>query len=303
MTLTDLVSYERKHNSANGEDNRDGHNENFSWNNGVEGKTTNAAIVERRRHDCAALLATLFASRGTVMLTAGDEFGRSQHGNNNAYAQDNEITWLDWEGADKGLLAFVEALAALRREFDVLGDTAMLSGEGGTGSEFPDVAWLTEESDPLSPENWQEEGRRAFTMMLREGAGQSARRLAVFINANDHPRAFTLPERAGHEWRRRAAFDAPALGEVAAGIIPAPARSVLFYAESPTDRGVEDEIDPHSVPATSHALDGEEEEPAATPYPLPLLHESRGEVVDDADQNGENPAVRPNSPGEASTDE
>jgi glycogen operon protein len=232
MTLADLVSYERKHNSANGEDNRDGHDENFSWNNGVEGKTTNAAIVERRRQDCAALLATLFASRGTIMLTAGDEFGRSQHGNNNAYAQDNETTWLDWEEADEELLGFARALAALRREFGALSGTAILTGWPGNGSEFPDVAWLTELGDALAPEDWQEEGRRAFTMMLREGDGATAVRLAIFINANDHPRAFTLPARAGYEWRRRAAFGVPDPGAVAAGIIPAPARSVLFYAEA-----------------------------------------------------------------------
>jgi pullulanase/glycogen debranching enzyme len=111
----------------------------------------------------------------------------------------------------------------------------MLSGEAVGGSEFPDVAWLTEEGDPLSPENWQEDGRRAFTMLLREGEGTDPRRLAIFTNANDHPRAFALPERAGYEWRRRAAFDAPASGAVA-GIIPAPARSVLFYAETRIER-------------------------------------------------------------------
>src|SRR5690606_22048484 len=117
------------------------------------------------------------------------------------------------------LLEFTHALAALRREFGALGGTAMLSGEVVGGSEFPDVAWLTEEGDPLSPENWQEDSRRAFTMLLREGEGADARRLAIFINANDHPRAFALSERAGYEWRRRAAFDMPASGAVAAGII------------------------------------------------------------------------------------
>jgi pullulanase/glycogen debranching enzyme len=136
----------------------------------------------------------------------------------------------------------VETLAALRREFGVLGGTSMLSGEAEGGLDFPDVAWLTEEGDPLSPENWQEEGRRAFTMMLREGKGLSARRLAIFINANDHPRAFTLPERAGYEWRRQAAFDvSSSSGAVAAGIIPAPARSVLFYAETPIEEASTDE--------------------------------------------------------------
>lgn len=302
MTLADLVSYERKHNSANGEDNRDGHNENFSWNNGVEGKTTNAAIVARRKHDCAALLATLFASRGTIMLTAGDEFGRSQHGNNNAYAQDNEITWLDWESADKGLLAFVQALATLRREPGALGATSMLSGQAAGGSEFPDVSWLTEEGDPLSPENWQEGSRRAFTMMLREGEGPSARRLAVFINANDHPRAFTLPERTGYEWRRRAAFEAPASGEIATGIIPAPERSVLFYAETLTDRAVEDEADLHSA---SPLVDGGEEALVVIPGTFPLTYEDGGESAGETRRSDENSPTNDHSAqtGEESSNE
>jgi glycogen operon protein len=253
MTVADLVSYERKHNSTNGEDNRDGHDENFSWNNGVEGKTTSPAIVERRRQDCAALLATLFASRGTIMLTAGDEFGRSQHGNNNAYAQDNETTWLNWENADEDLQEFAYALGALRREFGALSATTRLTGEVSDDSGFADVAWLTELGEPLAPEEWQEDGRRAFTVMLHEGEAAYAPRLAVFINANDHPRAFTLPERAGYEWRRRAAFEASASGAVAAGIISAPSRSVLFYAESLI--GAEDGFQPSSdrMPQTREA--------------------------------------------------
>ena len=105
LTLADLTSYERKHNEANGEQNRDGHNENLSWNNGAEGDSADAAIVEARRRDRRAMLATLFASRGSIMLTAGDEFGRTQHGNNNAYAQDNAVTWLDWQTRDRELEA------------------------------------------------------------------------------------------------------------------------------------------------------------------------------------------------------
>ncbi|MGN6471027.1 MAG: glycogen debranching protein GlgX, partial [Rhizobiaceae bacterium] len=160
----------------------------------------------------------------------GDEFGRSQHGNNNAYAQDNEITWLDWNNADEELREFAYALGAMRREFGVLTELGRLTGQPNDGSDLPDVAWLTELGDPLSAGEWQEETRRAFTMMLR---GSGAGRLAVFINANDHPRAFTLPERAGYEWRRRAAFEGRQSGTLAAGIISAPARSVLFYAEMP----------------------------------------------------------------------
>lgn len=116
FTLADTVAYDTRHNEANGEDNRDGQAENFSWNNGVEGPSDDPAIRRRRELDARALLATLFASRGTIMLTAGDEFGRTQGGNNNAYAQDNETSWLDWDGRDTALEDFVAALAAFRHE-------------------------------------------------------------------------------------------------------------------------------------------------------------------------------------------
>ena len=116
FALADLVAYEERRNEANGESNRDGHAENFSWNNGVEGASGDPAVVARRSADCRALLATLFASKGTILLTAGDEFGRSQGGNNNAYAQDNATTWLDWAARDTGLEEFVIALAEFRAE-------------------------------------------------------------------------------------------------------------------------------------------------------------------------------------------
>ena len=131
FTLADLVGYERKHNEANGEQNRDGHNENLSWNNGVEGETADAGDHRRARSAIVrAMLSTLFASRGTIMLTAGDEFGRTQHGNNNAYAQDNEITWLDWagprpraRGSCRGARRVPQALARAWR------DTGFLDGK------------------------------------------------------------------------------------------------------------------------------------------------------------------------------
>ncbi len=116
FTLRDSVSYAGRHNWANGEDNRDGQAENYAWNNGVEGPSDDPAVVAARDADVRALLGTLFASTGTIMLTAGDEFGRTQQGNNNAYAQDNPMTWLDWEGRDRALEDHVAALAAWRAE-------------------------------------------------------------------------------------------------------------------------------------------------------------------------------------------
>ena len=115
FTLADLTAHRHKHNQANGEHNRDGHGENLSWNNGVEGATSDPAVRAARRRDQRALLATLFAARGSIMLTAGDEFGRTQAGNNNAYAQDNPLAWLDWTGRDRELEAYTASLAALRR--------------------------------------------------------------------------------------------------------------------------------------------------------------------------------------------
>jgi len=114
FTLADTVAYETKHNEANGEGNRDGHNENCSWNNGVEGPSDDPAVNAARGADLRALLATLFASTGAIMITAGDEFGRSQQGNNNAYAQDNEIGWIDWAGRDVALEDFVAQLSSAR---------------------------------------------------------------------------------------------------------------------------------------------------------------------------------------------
>ena len=126
FTLADTVSYAHKHNDANGENNRDGHNENFSWNNGTEGPTADPDILAHRRTDQRALLATLFASRGTIQLTAGDEFGHSQQGNNNAYAQDNGITWLDWESRDLELEDFARDCAQLRSIIPELSDAHFL---------------------------------------------------------------------------------------------------------------------------------------------------------------------------------
>lgn len=199
MTLADLVAYAKKHNEANGENNRDGHDKNFSWNNGVVGETDDPAIRNRRGADMRALLATLFASRGAIMLTAGDEFGRSQRGNNNAYAQDNDLTWLDWDQRDSGLETYTAALSTLRRATPALRDTRFLTGQPENGYEIPDVEWLTESGAPLDDLTWQDPARRRLVMVLRDGNAQGGR-LAVLFNGDRTASIFALPCRDGYVW-------------------------------------------------------------------------------------------------------
>lgn len=199
MTLADLVGYEGKHNEANGEANRDGHDENLSWNHGAEGESDDPGIVARRAGDQRALLATLFASRGTIMLTAGDEFGRSQRGNNNAYAQDNDLTWLDWAGRDSALEDHVAALSALRRGVPALRHIGFLIGQPHRGDGLPDVAWMTETGLPMDEASWNDQGRQRLAMVLGN-AGTDGGRLAVLVNGDRRSSTFVLPLRDGYRW-------------------------------------------------------------------------------------------------------
>jgi glycogen operon protein len=148
FTLADMVAYAVKHNEANGENNRDGHDENFSWNNGAEGPSQDTDVLARRDTDRRALLATLFASRGTIMLTAGDEFARTQLGNNNAYAQDNEITWIEWIARDRALEDFVAELASFRAGNPRLWEIDFLTEAGWfdlDGASLTAQSWLDAE--------------------------------------------------------------------------------------------------------------------------------------------------------------
>jgi glycogen debranching enzyme len=198
--LADLTAYSRKHNEANGEGNRDGHEDNLSWNNGVEGPTDDQEILQARRGDIEAMLMTLFLSRGTIMLTAGDEFGRTQQGNNNAYAQDNEITWIDWEGRGRGLEAFVMDLAAFRRRTRVLSQTAFFTGERDE-SGLPDVVWIAPDGSDMESSHWELSDGAAFGMVLRGSRGP---RLAVLFNRGRGPVEFEMPSRPGHAWESAA---------------------------------------------------------------------------------------------------
>lgn len=173
FTLADLVSHAERHNHANGEDNRDGHGDNLSWNNGVEGATDDSAITAARTADIRALLTTLFASRGTIMLTAGDEFGRSQHGNNNAYAQDNALSWIDWDGRDRDLEDFTATLATLRTANPALSDPAIRH----------DIVWLTLDGQPMTAQDWENPSLPGFAMALPGGPtvtiDRASRRCAI----------------------------------------------------------------------------------------------------------------------------
>ncbi|HUD92661.1 MAG TPA: glycogen debranching enzyme GlgX, partial [Sphingobium sp.] len=180
FTLADLTAYEARRNEANGEQNRDGHGENFSWNNGIEGPSGDPTVQAARRRDAKALLSTLFLSRGTIMLTAGDEFGRSQQGNNNAYAQDNSIGWVDWAARDGELERHAFAMAALRAGTPVLREVALLSDT--------DVEWLDEQGQPLTVVQWEDPQRRGLALRYRTTG------LAICINGSLEDCAFHLPE-------------------------------------------------------------------------------------------------------------
>jgi glycogen operon protein len=160
FTLADTLAYEHRHNHANGEDNRDGHGENFSWNNGVEGPTDDPQVLARRAALARAMLGTLFVSTGTIMLTAGDEFGRSQRGNNNAYAQDNAVTWVDWEHRDRALEDHVAALAAWRAARSL--------------AQFPQGGeWRALDGAAMDAARWEEPQAAGFTWQSKSEAAQS----------------------------------------------------------------------------------------------------------------------------------
>jgi glycogen operon protein len=159
FTLADLVAHRERHNQANGEDNRDGHAENFSWNFGVEGPSEDPVVLDSRAKAVRALLATLFASRGTIMLTAGDEFGRTQAGNNNAYAQDNETTWLDWESRDRMLEAFVADLSTFR------GSHRQVLGPGF----LQQADWTDLQGDAMTPTKWNDPALQGFLVTVPGG--------------------------------------------------------------------------------------------------------------------------------------
>ena len=254
FTLNDLVSYDEKHNDANGEDNKDGTSDNRSANHGVEGPTDDAAIRAVRERQKRNILSTLFFSQGTPLLVAGDEFGRTQQGNNNAYCQDNAISWVDWDARsddDRALTAFVSRLIALRRALPVLRRQRWLDGQWSDELKVRDATWLMPSGQEMTPEAWTDEGTRCFGLLVDGRAQVSGIRklasdatLLIVLNAHEDLVGFTLPDIEGSDqWTCLIDTNVPVrdeLGELKANdVYQVTGRSVLLFAlqtRGPTQR-------------------------------------------------------------------
>jgi isoamylase len=236
FTLADLVSYERKHNEANGEDNRDGSDENDSTNHGAEGPTDDPNILQLRRQTQRNLIASLMLAQGVPLLLAGDEVGNSQGGNNNAYCQDNPIGWVDWSalGSNEDMSSFVSELTALRHRFPQLRARRWVQGRRPDGS-FG-VLWLTPQATEMTEQDWNfPEGR--FLSYVLGPLEQADAPLYVVLNATPETIEFTLPMLPQYS-RWTACLDTapePRLGvELSAGAkAQARPRSMLVFAGSP----------------------------------------------------------------------
>lgn len=210
FTLRDVVSYDHKHNEANDEGNRDGSDNNYSWNHGVEGPTDDADIRALRLRQMRNMMATLLLSQGTPMLVAGDEFSRTQQGNNNVYCQDNELGWVDWELDDEGrsLLDFTRRLISLRRAYPILRRGRFLVGEYNEELGVKDVTWLSPCGNEMTEEQWQDGNARCLGMLLDGRAQPTGIRksgadatLLLLLNAHHDVVNFRLPEVAqGTAW-------------------------------------------------------------------------------------------------------
>ncbi|MGH8186348.1 MAG: glycogen debranching protein GlgX, partial [Steroidobacteraceae bacterium] len=208
FTLHDATAYNEKHNEANLEENRDGHNHKLSWNCGVEGPTDDRAIIELRERQSRNFLATLLLSQGVPMLLAGDEFGRTQRGNNNAYCQDNEVSWVDWELAGRRiwLIAFVRQLLTLRKQAPGLRRDTFLKGARQVDREHKDVSWRHPLGHELTAADWHDEHARALGVLIghafTDPYGTPNGHLLFLCNAGDQPVDFRLPApKTGAVWQ------------------------------------------------------------------------------------------------------
>ncbi|MEN5262399.1 glycogen debranching protein GlgX [Stenotrophomonas hibiscicola] len=243
FTLHDLVSYNDRHNEANGEDNRDGHSHNLSSNHGVEGDTDDAAILSLRARQMRNLLATLLLAQGTPMLLAGDEFGHSQQGNNNAYCQDNPLSWIDWERAAlpaaQAQVAFVRRALSLRRRYGLLRRNRFLRGEYDEALGLRDIDWRHPDGRSMEEADWHDAGLRALLIVLDGRSPDSGLRepgrhvsLALLLNAGEQPQRFCVSDDALSFRRVLLQTDETPLEPDEEGAWTLPARSLCLLAAS-----------------------------------------------------------------------
>ncbi len=217
FTLADLVSYNDKHNEANLEDNRDGADDNRSWNCGAEGTTDDPDVLALRARQQRNLLTTLLLSHGVPMLLGGDELGRSQGGNNNAWCQDNEISWYDWQSADREMLEYVRKLIHLRQTEPVFRRRDFLVGEETAGSALPDVVWMRPDGRQINDEDWSREDAHALGVFLngqgipnhdRNGDPIEGASFLLLFNAGHEPVTFAVPKMLRGKWTLALSTDA-----------------------------------------------------------------------------------------------
>jgi glycogen operon protein len=212
FTLHDLVSYNEHHNEANGEDNRDGEQYNRSWNCGAEGPTGDRNIIKLRNRQKRNFLATLLLSQGVPMLLAGDELGRSQQGNNNAYCQDNEISWINWDAADKDLIKFTAKLIQLRKSHPAFSRKHWFQGRPVKAKGMTDIAWLLPDASEMTEEHWNTGFAKSLGIFFYGGGLHAVDQenkpivddsFYMIFNAHFGPLEFKLPEeRYGKCWKK-----------------------------------------------------------------------------------------------------
>ena len=238
FTLADLWAYNEKHNAANGEDNRDGHDDNRSWNCGVEGPTEDRAILDLRDRMRRNIAAGMLLSQGTPMLLMGDEVGRTQNGNNNAYCQDNEIAWLVWEKVgerDRAFLDFVRGLVRLRKRYKLLRSSRFLHGEPVDDNGTRSVIWLRPDGEEMEPSSWADNAAKVVGLLLSD----AATRLLILTNAYHETIDVKLPDASiARTWDVRVdagagTIDPPGAHHAAGSTLQLEGRSLLLLAGTP----------------------------------------------------------------------
>jgi glycogen operon protein len=234
FTLMDVASYNERHNEANGEENKDGHGANYSDNMGVEGPTDDPVILAKRAQRRRNMMATLLLSQGTPMILAGDEIGNTQNGNNNAYCQDNEISWIDWANADDEFLAFTKRLIAFRKAHPILRQKRFLHSRERAVDGFEDLFWHREDGEAMTQADWDDAERRILCVEMRTASGTPAYAemgTAIFLvfNAGEETEVVIPDAPEGMVWHCRidtSAYGDPAAGPVS-GRMTCPAETVL----------------------------------------------------------------------------